>query len=137
MTIRGLPGVTTTTVSGRQLGSARNFVELQREALLGPQGTLFGNTNGGAIQLVTRRGWSAEEGKRKRRGEERGEAALRPWTVASDRNEGFRLPGRTADVGRRGSTLPAPTSFGTSEAISLRFNANDELARPDARIVRT
>ena len=58
-TIRGLPGITT-YVDGVWFGDIgflqRGFVELERvEILRGPQGTLFGrNTNGGAIQIVTR-----------------------------------------------------------------------------------
>jgi iron complex outermembrane receptor protein len=59
MVIRGLPGVAT-YIDGVSFGGLafqqRNFVELERvEVLRGPQGTHFGrNTNGGAIQLITR-----------------------------------------------------------------------------------
>ena len=58
--IRGLPGVTTYVdgVNFYNVGFLqRSFVEIERvEVLRGPQGTLFGrNTNGGAIQILTRR----------------------------------------------------------------------------------
>ena len=57
--IRGLPGVTT-YVDGINFYNVgflqRSFVEIERlEVLRGPQGTLFGrNSNGGAIQILTR-----------------------------------------------------------------------------------
>jgi iron complex outermembrane receptor protein len=59
MRIRGLPGVTV-YIDGIWQGTLglqqRSFIELDRvEILRGPQGTLFGrNTNGGAVQLITR-----------------------------------------------------------------------------------
>jgi iron complex outermembrane receptor protein len=157
MIIRGLPGVTT-YVDGIWLGTwgflQRSFVELERvEVLLGPQGTLFGrNTNGGAIQLVTRRPADAfgakvdvAAGEHERRALTLAvdwpiAAALETrWTVASDRNEGF-LEGRAVPLtlGEEDATLlRADIVWQPSEAISLRFNANDERSRgSDARIVR-
>jgi iron complex outermembrane receptor protein len=157
MKIRGLPGVTT-YVDGIWLGSwgflQRNFVELERvEVLLGPQGTLFGrNTNGGAIQLVTRRPadqfgakLDVAAGEFERRALTLAvdwpiAATLKTrWTVASDRNEGF-LEGRAVPLtlGEEDSALlRADIIWQPSEAFSLRFNANDESSHgSDARIVR-
>jgi iron complex outermembrane receptor protein len=157
MTIRGLPGVTT-YVDGVWLGNwgflQRSFVELERvEVLRGPQGTLFGrNTNGGAIQLVTRRpgdtlgarvdarigefdrravtlavDWPIAEGLKTR------------WTAAADRNDGF-LESRTAplmlgdedDSFYRFDMLWEPVGD-----FSLRLVANEENSYgSDPRIVR-
>jgi iron complex outermembrane receptor protein len=157
MFIRGLPGVTT-YVDGVWAGHwgflQRSFVELDRvEVLRGPQGTLFGrNTNGGAIQLITRPP-AAEFGVRAAL--ELGELERRTlklavdapitdrlktkWTAASDENDGF-LVSQTApfslgdqdDSLLRGDVLWEPT-----DAFSLRATLSDEDRHSsDARIVR-
>jgi iron complex outermembrane receptor protein len=105
--IRGLPGVET-YVDGVWFGNVgflqRSFVEIERvEILRGPQGTLFGrNTNGGAIQIVTRK--PAEEfgvrldvelGEFDRRTLKVAadvpisDRFLTKWTAASDQSDGF------------------------------------------------
>jgi iron complex outermembrane receptor protein len=157
MVFRGLPGVTT-YVDGIWLGQwgflQRSFVELERiEVLRGPQGTLFGrNTNGGAIQLITR---APADEFGARFGVELGEYERRTlkatidvpvtdrlttkWTAASDENDGF-LDSQTApfalgeqdDFLFRGDVLWEPT-----ERFSLRATVNDQDRRSsDARIVR-
>jgi iron complex outermembrane receptor protein len=157
MVIRGLPGVTT-YFDGMWAGHwgflQRSFVELERvEVLRGPQGTLFGrNTNGGAIQLITRPP-AAELGARF--GLELGEFERRTvkiavdapitdrlktkWTAASDENDGF-LVSQTApfslgdqdDELLRGDVLWEPT-----DAFSLRaIVSGEDRHSSDARIVR-
>jgi iron complex outermembrane receptor protein len=157
MTIRGLPGVTT-YVDGVWVGTAgflqRDFVDLERvEVLLGPQGTLFGrNTNGGAIQVVTRRP-GADLGVKV--GVEVGDFARREatvavdwpitgrlksrWIAASDRNEGF-LESGTAPItlgADDDDLLRADLLWEPARALSLRLVASHENLRgSDARAVR-
>jgi iron complex outermembrane receptor protein len=157
MIFRGLPGVTT-YFDGFWAGDwgflQRSFVELERvEVLRGPQGTLFGrNTNGGAIQLITRPP-ADELGARV--GAELGEFERRAvkvavdapvtdriktkWTAASDESEGF-LDSRAGpfsfgdqdDSLLRGDVLWEPT-----DRFALRATFNDEKRHSsDARIVR-
>lgn len=157
MTVRGLPGVMT-YVDGVWLGNPgflqRSFAELERvEVLLGPQGTLFGrNTNGGVIQLVTRRPArefgakvNVQAGDLDRRDLTvavdwpiTDHLATR-WTAAGQRTDGF-LASQTAPLSLgddddrflRGDIVWQPT-----EDFSLRFGANGERSRgTDARIVR-
>jgi iron complex outermembrane receptor protein len=157
MRIRGLPGVTV-YVDGIWLGEAgfmqRSFVELERvEVLLGPQGTLFGrNTNGGAVQLITRRPGSelgaradVQLGEFARRAVTLtvdlpiGERLKTKWTAAGDENAGFlEHPTGSYSLGAddnrfyRADFLWEPT-----ENLSLRLALNDEDARgSDARFVR-
>jgi len=144
--IRGLPGVTTYVdgVNFYNVGFLqRSFVEIERvEVLRGPQGTLFGrNTNGGAVQILTRRP-AAEFGARLDL--EAGEFGQRTfalavdlpladhlkskWTVANDQNDGF-MESQTAPFALgsfdntvlRGDFLWEPTS-----RLSMRFNINEE-----------
>ena len=157
MTIRGLPGVTT-YVDGVWVGTTgflqRDFVDLERiEVLLGPQGTLFGrNTNGGAIQLVTRRPGPDLDA---RVGIELGDFARREatvavdwpitgrlksrWIAASDRNEGF-LESTTAPItlgADDDDLLRADLLWEPTQRLSLRFVASHENLRgSDARAVR-
>jgi len=157
MTVRGLPGVTT-YVDGVWLGNwgflQRRFVELERvEVLRGPQGTLFGrNTNGGAIQLITRRPGEAFGARADFELGNYGRRALTlavdwpaadrlktRWTVAADRNDGFldnpKAPFKLGDEDddlARADMLWEPT-----DDFSLRFAASAEQSYDsDARIVR-
>lgn len=157
MIIRGLPGVTT-YVDGTWAGDwgflQRSFVELERvEVLRGPQGTHFGrNTNGGAIQLITRKP-SAEFGIRA--GIELGDYSRRmakfvadvpisdrlltKWTLASDENDGF-MDSQTAPLtlgGQDDSLVRADVMWEPTDRFSVRVVASDERRRStDARIVR-
>ena len=89
--IRGLPGVTT-YVDGINFYNVgflqRSFVEIERvEVLRGPQGTLFGrNTNGGAVQILTRRAGRGVRAARldvRARGVRSADALRSPWTCPS------------------------------------------------------
>lgn len=157
MTIRGLPGVTT-YVDGVWVGTAgflqRDLVDLERvEVLLGPQGTLFGrNTNGGAIQLVTRRP-GPDRGARVdvQLGDfVRREATIAVdwpiterlksrWIAASDGSDGF-LDSSTAPItlgADDDALLRADLIWEPTRRLSLRFVASHENLRgSDARAVR-
>jgi len=155
--VRGLPGVGIYIDGVWQGGfgfSQTNFVEMERvEVLRGPQGTLFGrNTNGGAINMTTRR--PAEEfGARVN--VEMGEFNRRNMSLAVDvpfsdtvktkfmastlQNDGYldsvsvpRAFGGQDDTLFRADVLWEPT-----DDFSLRFTANDEdKSSTDGRIVR-
>jgi iron complex outermembrane receptor protein len=160
MIVRGLPGVTT-YVDGIWFGMGdsvgfqqKHFVELERvEVLRGPQGTHFGrNTNGGAIQIVTR--LPAEEFGA-RLDVELGEFDRRAlklavdlpisdrlrtkWTAASNESDGF-LESQTAPFSlgaEDDSLLRADILWQPRDDFSLRFNVSDEDRHgSDARIVR-
>lgn len=157
MRIRGLPGVTT-YVDGIWLGDwgfmQRAFVELERvEVLLGPQGTLFGrNTNGGAVQLVTRRPGSelgaradVQVGEFDRRAATLtvdwpiSERLKTKWTAAGDENAGFleHATGSYALGADDNRLWRADFLWEPAERLSLRLALNDEDSRgSDARIVR-
>jgi len=157
MIIRGLPGVGIYLDGVWQAGAGflqTNFVELERiEVLRGPQGTLFGrNTNGGAVQLITR---LPAEDFGARASLELGEFNRRDFTLAVDlpisdrlktkwmaaslQNDGFleslsvpRALGDQDDQLLRADILWTPT-----DCFSLRFTANEESrTSSDARIVR-
>ncbi len=155
--IRGLPGVGV-YVDGVWQGDAglleSNFVETDRvEVLRGPQGTLFGrNTNGGAINIVTRKP-ADEFGARV--GLEVGEYNRRNATLAVDLplsdtvktkwmgsslyNDGYlksltvpRSFGGQDDRLYRGDILWEPT-----DKFTMRITLNDETKHSsDGRIVR-
>jgi iron complex outermembrane receptor protein len=155
--VRGLPGVTT-YIDGINFFNVgflqRSFVEIERvEVLRGPQGTLFGrNTNGGAVQIVTRR--PAEEFGA-RLDLEAGEfdqrtAALAvdvplsetlktKWTGARDQNDGFveSLSAPFALGHFNNSLLRADFLWEPANRFALRFNLNEENRESSpARIVR-
>ena len=155
--IRGLPGVET-YVDGVAVYNAgflqRSFVDIERvEVLRGPQGTLFGrNTNGGAIDIVTRP--PAEEFG-VRLGAEIGEFERRSmhvaadvpfsdqlktkWLAASDESEGF-MPSLSAPMslgGRDNLLFRADVLWQPTERFSLRFNATkDDRESAPARVIR-
>jgi iron complex outermembrane receptor protein len=157
MVFRGLPGVTS-YFDGMWFSNVgflqRSFVELERvEVLRGPQGTLFGrNSNGGAVQVITRR--PAEEFGA-RLDLEIGEFDERmvaigvdapfadrvqtKWTAAYDRNDGF-VESRSAPFALgdyENWLLRADVLWEPSENLSLRFNVNRENREGSpARIVR-
>jgi len=158
MIIRGLPGVETYIDGIWFFGSGgflqRSFVELERvEVARGPQGTHFGrNTNGGAIQLITR--VPAEEfgarlgvglGEFNRRSLKLAvdlpfsDRLKTKWTAASDDNDGF-LESQTApfSLGSEDNALfRADILWQPADNFSLRFNVSDEkLHSSNARIVR-
>jgi iron complex outermembrane receptor protein len=157
MVIRGLPGVTTyfDGIWGANWGFLqRSFVELDRiEVLRGPQGTHFGrNTNGGAVQMITRPPaetfglrTSVDVGEFGRRTARLvidapiSERLLTKWTLASDQNDGF-LDSQTAplSLGRNDdSLLRADIFWQATDDLSLRLTANEENRRgSDPRIVR-
>jgi iron complex outermembrane receptor protein len=157
MRIRGLPGVTV-YVDGIWLGESgfmqRSFVELERvEVLLGPQGTLFGrNTNGGAVQLVTRRPGrelgaraDVQVGEFERRAVTLAvdwpitERLKTKWTAAGDENAGFlEHPSGSYALGADDNRLwRADFLWEPTEGLSLRLALNEEDARgSDARTVR-
>ncbi|HEX6998020.1 MAG TPA: TonB-dependent receptor [Gammaproteobacteria bacterium] len=155
--IRGLPGVGV-YIDGVWQGpfgfQETDFVEIDRiEVLRGPQGTLFGrNTNGGAINITTRR--PADEfgarvnidvGEFNRRDLTLAvdvpisDTLKTKWTASSLKNDGFlrslTLPhslGGRDDTLLRGDVLWEPT-----DRFSLRLTLNDEKKRSSlARIVR-
>ncbi len=153
--VRGLPGVGI-YMDGVWQGSfgfiGTNLIEMERvEVLRGPQGTLFGrNTNGGAVQMVTRR--PADEfgarvnldvGEFNRRDVSIavdvpfGDRVKSKFMAASMRNDGF-LDGRTTpwDFGSQDDTLVrADFLFEPTDNFSVRFTANDERKRgTDPRI---
>jgi len=126
MVIRGLPGVET-YIDGVAVSSfgfqQRNFIELERiEVLRGPQGTHFGrNTNGGAIQLITRP--PADEFST-RLDVEVGELDRRTLKIAadvpiSDRLKTKWIAGRS-DVGGFVDSQTVPFSFGDERDTLLR-----------------
>ena len=155
--IRGLPGVGI-YIDGVWQSSwgflESNMTEVERvEVLRGPQGTLFGrNTNGGAINITTRRP-ADEFGARL--GFELGEFNRRyasaavdvplsdtlktKWMVSSRQHDGFvesvtvpRALGNQDDRIYRADVLWEPT-----ERFSLRLTANDEDKRgTEPRIIR-
>jgi iron complex outermembrane receptor protein len=144
--IRGLPGVGV-YLDGVWQGDAglleSDFVELERiEVLRGPQGTLFGrNTNGGAINMVTRK--PADEfgarvklqvGEFNRRDMEFAvdlpftDKIKTKWMAASLKNDGFlesqvthRALGDQNDTLLRGDILWEPT-----DSFSMRLTLDDE-----------
>ena len=155
--IRGLPGVTTYVdgVNFYNVGFLqRSFVEIERvEVLRGPQGTLFGrNTNGGAVQILTRRP-ADEFGARL--DVELGEFEQRAlalavdlpltdrltskWTAARDQNGGFMesqtAPFTSGDFDN--TVLRADFLWDPTSRVSVRFNVNQEdRDGSPARIVR-
>jgi iron complex outermembrane recepter protein len=155
--VRGLPGVTT-YVDGVWTDNAgilqRSFVELERvEVLRGPQGTLFGrNTNGGAIQIVTRSP-ADEFGARfdvqlgdfgRRAGSfaidvPLSERITTKWTAAYDESDGF-IESQSADFafGAQDNSLArADLVWQPHDKLSLRFNANlENRSGSPARVVR-
>ena len=144
--IRGLPGVET-YVDGVWFGNVgflqRSLVELERvEILRGPQGTMFGrNTNGGAIQIVTRQPaddfgvrLNAEIGEFDRRtlvfaaDVPISDGLKTKWTAALDQSDGF-MQSRTAPfaLGNEDNTLVrGDVLWRPSDRFSLRFNLNQE-----------
>lgn len=155
--IRGLPGVGIYIDGVWQGGNGfqqTNFIEMERvEVLRGPQGTLFGrNTNGGAVNMTTRRP-ADEFGARVKL--DAGEFNRRDitlavdlpfsdtlktkWTAGSYQNDGF-LQGLTSPrgFGDQDDTLfRADILWEPTDNFSLRFTANDESkASTDARIVQ-
>jgi iron complex outermembrane recepter protein len=155
--IRGIPGVET-YVDGAWVGVVgflqRSFVELERvEVLRGPQGTLFGrNTNGGAVQIVTRRPsdefgvrLNLELGEFDRRTLQVAadvpisDHLLTKWTGAIDRSDGF-MQSRSARfaLGDEDNTLVrGDILWRPRDRFSLRFDITDEDTRGSpGRIVR-
>jgi iron complex outermembrane receptor protein len=155
--IRGLPGVGI-YVDGVWQGDAgfleSDFVEVERiEVLRGPQGTLFGrNTNGGAINITTRRPgdefrgiFDLTIGEFNRRDARMSvdlplsDTVRTKWTAARYYNDGFlesvtvpRSFGGQDDTIIRGDILWEPT-----ERFSARLTLNDEDKRSsDPRIVQ-
>jgi iron complex outermembrane receptor protein len=157
MVVRGLPGITT-YVDGIWFGDfgflQRRFVEIERvEVLRGPQGTLFGrNSNGGAIQVITRPP-NAEFGARLDvqvgEFEERSLALAvdlpitdrlkSKWTVARAQNDGF-MESQTAPFALGDSDyslLRADFLWEPTDRLSLRFNINEEdRESTTARVIR-
>ena len=153
--VRGTPGVGIYVDGVWQGGFGfrqTNFVEMERvEVLRGPQGTLFGrNTNGGAVNMVTRRP-ADEFGARVNF--EIGEFDRRNMTLAVDvpmsdtlktkfmasslKNEGFlRSLSVPRSFGDQDDTLVrADVLWEPGDRFSLRFTANDEdKSSSDARI---
>lgn len=155
--IRGLPGVET-YIDGFAVYNAgflqRSFVEIERvEILRGPQGTLFGrNTNGGAVQIVTR---APAEDFGVRLGAEIGEFERRTlnvaadvpfgdklktkWLVVGDENEGF-MPSLSVPATMGGQDvllIRADLLWQPTDRFSLRFNATkDDRESVPARIMR-
>jgi len=155
--VRGLPGVGI-YIDGVWQSSygflESNFAEVERvEVLRGPQGTLFGrNTNGGAINITTRRPGDEfgvrmgfEVGEFDRRNASiavdlpLGERLKSKWMLSSFKNDGFlesltvpRSLGDQDDQLLRFDLLWEPT-----DTFRMRFTANDEdKAGTEARIVR-
>ncbi|HEY8518547.1 MAG TPA: TonB-dependent receptor [Gammaproteobacteria bacterium] len=155
--IRGLPGVGI-YIDGVWQSSwgflESNFAEVERvEVLRGPQGTLFGrNTNGGAINITTRRPadefgvrMSLDVGEFNRRYATAtvdlplSDTLKTKWMVSSRKHDGFirsvtvpRSLGNQDDQLLRADILWEPT-----DNFSLRFTANDEDKRgTEPRIVR-
>ncbi len=144
--IRGLPGVGIYIDGVWQGGfgfQQTNFVEMERvEVLRGPQGTLFGrNTNGGAVNMITRRP-ADEFGARV--SVDVGEFNRRDLQFAVDlpfsdtlrtkfmgaqlSNDGF-IEGLSVpwDFGAEDNTLTRlDVLWEPSDTFSLRFTANDE-----------
>jgi iron complex outermembrane receptor protein len=157
MIIRGLPGVAT-YLDGFQTNTngflQRGFVDLDRvEIMRGPQGTHFGrNSNGGAIQLVTRK---PAESFGARFGLQLGDFGRRElsvgidapvssrlltrWTAASFANDGF-LESQSGPfkLGDEDSTLfRGDILWNPTDKLSLRFTVNDEdRLTSDPRVVR-
>lgn len=155
--IRGLPGVET-YIDGFAVYNAgflqRSFVEIERvEILRGPQGTLFGrNTNGGAVQIVTRAPaddfgvrLGAEIGEFERRtlsvaaDVPLGDKLKTKWLAVSDENEGF-MPSLSVPVTTGGQDMlliRADLMWQPTDRFSLRFNATkDDRESVPARIMR-
>jgi len=155
--VRGLPGVGIYIDGVWQTSYGfleSNFTEVERvEVLRGPQGTLFGrNTNGGAINITTRR--PADEFA-VRMGFEVGEFERRNATIAVDLPFGEKLKSKwmlsTFKNDGYLESLTVPRSLGDqddqllrfdlmwepTDRFSVRFTANDEdKAGTEARIVR-
>jgi iron complex outermembrane receptor protein len=155
--IRGLPGVET-YVDGVAVYNAgflqRSFVDIERvEVLRGPQGTLFGrNTNGGAIDIVTRPPaeefgveFGAEFGEFERRAMHvaadvpLSDRLRTKWLAASDESEGF-MPSLSAPMslgGRDNLLFRADVLWQPTDRFSLRFNATkDDRENALARVIR-
>ena len=155
--MRGLPGVGV-YVDGVWQGDRglleTSFVEVDRVELLRcPQGTLFGrNTNGGAVNVTTRRPGETRRVRLRATAGEHGrqdatfaldfpvaDTVRTKWTAARFSNDGFlnslsvpRSLGGQDDVLLRGDVLFKPT-----ERVSIRVTMNDEETRTsDPRIVR-
>jgi iron complex outermembrane receptor protein len=157
MIVRGMPGVTT-YIDGVWFGTwafqQRNFVELERvEVLRGPQGTHFGrNTNGGAVQIITRKP-ADEFGARLdvELGEldhhlvklavdvPISERSKTKWIAASSSVDGF-VDSLTAPIAlgaERESLLRGDVLWQPSDKFSLRVNLTEQKDRgSDARILR-
>ncbi len=157
MVIRGMPGVET-YVDGVWFSGfgfqQRNFVELERvEVLRGPQGTHFGrNTNGGAVQLITRRPadefgarFDVELGELERRAVKVAvdvpiaERLTTKWIAARNEVDGF-LDNPAAGLSfgdEEESLLRGDVVWRPTDAFSLRVNLTDQSDEgSDARIVR-
>lgn len=155
--IRGLPGVGI-YIDGVWQGSAgfleSDFVELERlEVLRGPQGTLFGrNTNGGAINITTRRPGdefrvrgNMTVGEFNRRDANFSvdlpisDTLKTKWTAARYYNDGF-LESVTVDRsfgGQDDTIFRADILWEPLDDFSLRATFTDEQKRSsDPRIVR-
>jgi iron complex outermembrane receptor protein len=155
--IRGLPGVGIYVDGVWQGGfgfQQTNFAEMERvEVLRGPQGTLFGrNTNGGAVNMITRRP-ADEFGARVNL--DLGEFNRRDISLAVDlpisdtlktkfmgaqyNSDGF-IQGLSVpwDFGAQDDTLfRADVLWEPTDTFSLRVTANDEDKRgTDPRIMR-
>ncbi len=157
MIIRGLPGVATYLdgfATNRNGFLQRGFVDLDRvEVMRGPQGTHFGrNSNGGAIQLVTRKPaerfdtrFGMQLGEFGRREISVGvdapvsERLLTRWTAGHFSNDGFldNQSGPFALGDEDGTLFRGDVLWMPTDKLSLRFTVNDEnRLGSDPRVVR-